>query len=333
MIFADKLVKLRKKSGMSQEELAEKMNVSRQAVSKWESAQSVPDLEKILQLGNLFGVTLDYLLKDELEEEEFTGRDYEDKTKKVTLAQANEFLGLRKKAAKSIALATFICILAATQFIVWGGASELKELPLSEDAAVSIGMIILLVMVAAAVGIYVYTGFKSEAYRFLETEPFEVEYGVESLVRERQKAFRDTYVKGNIAGVVLCILSAAALFAGVSIEEDFILVLLLAVMMLLCGFGVLLFINVGVQWASMQKLLKEGDYTDERKSEARKTKPFVTVYWLIVTAIFLAWTFIEEKGGEVSGRESLSWIVFPIAGVLFAAVLGIFKMINRRNDK
>ncbi len=103
--------------------------------------------------------------------------------------------------------------------------------------------------------------------------------------------------------------------------------------MLLCGFGVMLFINVGVQWASMQKLLKEGDYTDERKSEARKTKPFVAVYWLTVTAIFLAWTFIEGKGGQVSGRESLSWIVFPVAGVLFAAVLGIFKMINRRNDK
>ena len=53
MIFADKLVRLRKKSGMSQEELAERMNVSRQSVSKWESAQSVPDLEKILLIGFL----------------------------------------------------------------------------------------------------------------------------------------------------------------------------------------------------------------------------------------------------------------------------------------
>ena len=58
---------MRKKSGWSQEELAEKMEVSRQAVSKWESAQTVPDLNKILQLGKLFGVTTDYLLKDELE--------------------------------------------------------------------------------------------------------------------------------------------------------------------------------------------------------------------------------------------------------------------------
>ncbi len=71
MILADKIMCLRKKKGWSQEELAERMNVSRQAVSKWESAQTVPDLEKILQLGDLFGVTTDYLLKDNIENEEF----------------------------------------------------------------------------------------------------------------------------------------------------------------------------------------------------------------------------------------------------------------------
>ena len=70
MIFADKLISLRKKNGWSQEELAEKMNVSRQAVSKWEAAQTTPDLERILQLSKLFGVTTDFLLKDELSEEE-----------------------------------------------------------------------------------------------------------------------------------------------------------------------------------------------------------------------------------------------------------------------
>ncbi|MGN1031293.1 MAG: helix-turn-helix domain-containing protein, partial [Butyricicoccaceae bacterium] len=54
---------LRKKWGFSQEELAGKIGVSRQAVSKWESGQSVPDLEKIVQLSELFGVTTDYLIK------------------------------------------------------------------------------------------------------------------------------------------------------------------------------------------------------------------------------------------------------------------------------
>ena len=69
MIIADKIVSLRKRAGWSQEELAEKLGVTRQSVSKWEGAQSVPDMDKVVSMSRLFGVTTDYLLKDELEED------------------------------------------------------------------------------------------------------------------------------------------------------------------------------------------------------------------------------------------------------------------------
>ena len=69
MDLADKIIALRKKKGWSQEELAEKTGVSRQAVSKWEGAQSVPDLSKILLLSEIFEVSTDYLLKDDMTEE------------------------------------------------------------------------------------------------------------------------------------------------------------------------------------------------------------------------------------------------------------------------
>ena len=62
MRLGQKIADLRKKNNLSQEGLAEKMNVSRQAVSKWESEQSIPDIEKIVNLSKLFGVTTDYLL-------------------------------------------------------------------------------------------------------------------------------------------------------------------------------------------------------------------------------------------------------------------------------
>ena len=62
MILADKIIEERKKNGWSQEELANKLGVSRQAVSKWESSGSIPDLQRILQMSELFGVTTDYLL-------------------------------------------------------------------------------------------------------------------------------------------------------------------------------------------------------------------------------------------------------------------------------
>ena len=63
MNFSEKLLTLRKAKGMTQEQLAEKLDVSRQSISKWESGQAVPELEKIVALSTIFDVTTDYLLK------------------------------------------------------------------------------------------------------------------------------------------------------------------------------------------------------------------------------------------------------------------------------
>ena len=65
MKLSDKIVGLRKSNGMSQEDLAEKLDVSRQAISRWESGAAMPDANNILQLSKLFGVTTDYLLNDD----------------------------------------------------------------------------------------------------------------------------------------------------------------------------------------------------------------------------------------------------------------------------
>ena len=63
MTFGEKLFKLRKENGLSQEALAEKLNTSRQAISKWENGQGFPETEKLLLIGNIFEVSIDYLLK------------------------------------------------------------------------------------------------------------------------------------------------------------------------------------------------------------------------------------------------------------------------------
>ena len=70
MQFRDKLFQLRKKSGMTQAEMAESLNVSRQAISKWEMGTAVPDVNNILSISKMFNVSIDYLVNDELEAEE-----------------------------------------------------------------------------------------------------------------------------------------------------------------------------------------------------------------------------------------------------------------------
>lgn len=67
MKFSEKLYSLRKKSGLSQEQLAEQLNVSRQAISKWESGVSAPESEKLIVISTYFNVSVDYLIKDDVE--------------------------------------------------------------------------------------------------------------------------------------------------------------------------------------------------------------------------------------------------------------------------
>lgn len=72
MKLAEKLFELRKEKGWSQEKLAEQINVSRQSISKWESGQVLPEIEKIIELSKIFQVTTDYLLLDENSEKAST---------------------------------------------------------------------------------------------------------------------------------------------------------------------------------------------------------------------------------------------------------------------
>ena len=122
MILADKIINERKKLGWSQEELAEKLDVSRQSVSKWESAQSIPDLTKILQLAEVFGVSTDYLLKDELEPTDneivYETAEASEKVTVVTMEQANEFMEGERKRAPKIALGAALCVLSPVALIV-----------------------------------------------------------------------------------------------------------------------------------------------------------------------------------------------------------------------
>lgn len=314
MILADKIIRQRKKLGWSQEELAEHLGVSRQAVSKWESAQSTPDLERVLQLSTLFGVSTDYLLKDEMEVEELT-KDADSTVRRISMEEANAFMAGRRIAARRIALATLLCILSPITLIVLGAYSDMPNARVSEALAGAIGLGVLFVLVLCAVPIYILCGFKNEPFEFLDkNEPFELEYGVRGLVKERKKAFECAYIRGNILATCLCILGPVPLVLSAFAENEMLCVAMLALLMLLEGIGVYVFILLGVRQASYQKLLREGDFTDEKKEKSALKEAVGAAYWGILVAIFFIWSFL-------GGGWSIAWIVFAVGGILFPLVM------------
>lgn len=316
MILADKIIRLRKKNGWSQEELAQRMQVSRQAVSKWESAQSIPDLEKILLLGKLFGVTTDYLLKDEIENEEFTDENCDSNVKRITLSEANDFLKWRKSASIRIAVGTFLCIMSVIPLLILAAATEVPAYNISENIASIIGLMALFVIATIAVAIFISCGFKNTQFDFIDKEPFETEYGVTGMVKEQQKAYKNIYAKCNVIGTCICVLAPIPLFIGTFTENDFFTVIMLTVMMLIAGIGTMFFIISGVRWASMQKLLKTGGFAPQEKRKSHIKGTIGAIYWLIVAAIYFGWSLFSDSW-------KISWIVWLIAGILFAVVMCI----------
>ena len=229
MILADKIMALRKKAGWSQEELAAQLNVSRQSVSKWESAQSIPDMDKVVQMSRLFGVTTDFLLKDEMEIEEHTQSEPVDEPplRRVTMEEASAYLALRREAAPKIALATFLCIISPVALLMLAAMSEVSRFGISENAA--------------------------------------------------------------------------------------------------AGIGCVAFTYGGTIHASMERLLEEGDYTRQNKSRRSIKGTISTIYWLLVTAIFMWYTF----GPSGNGQARYSWFIWAIAAVLYAAVMVVVNLIQR----
>lgn len=326
MILAEKIIRLRKKNGWSQEELAEKMEVSRQAVSKWEGAQTIPDIEKILMLSNLFGVTTDYLLKDEIEDEVFTDEDDRIAVKRVTLAQANAFLAWRETAAVRIATGTFLCVIAVIPLLLLGAAVEAPAYHLSENIAAGIGLTTLLILIAIAVAIFIFCGFRNAPFAFIDEEPFEIEYGVAGMVKERQKEYKPTYARYHALGACICVLSPIPLFIGVFTEKTVFTAIMLSVTLVLAGIGAVLFIVAGVRWASMQKLLQEGSFTKQGKRNSRVRETAATAFWLTATAVYLGWSFLTKAW-------DITWVVWPIAGILFAVVMCLCNLLIGRENR
>ena len=320
MILADKIIDLRKKAGWSQEELAEKLGVSRQSVSKWEGAQSIPDMNKILQLSELFGVSTDYLLKDSMEAAETVpsqDTDAEDATF-VSMEEANAFLSYKAESAPRIALGVLLCILSPIALILLGGAQESGRLAITEMQAAMIGLIVLLLMVAGAVLLFVLTGMKGSKFEYLEKNALDTAYGVSGMVRERMQREESDHTRSIAVGVVLCVLAAIPLFVLLLWrgEDEFYGVLGVSAILTLAGIGVHILVKASIPWEGYRMLLEEGDYTRARK---RTNRQYAGIYWCIVTAAYLAVSFLTN-------RWDMTWIIWPVAAVLFGAVGEIGKL-------
>lgn len=346
MILAEKIAYLRKQKDWSQEELADQLEISRQSVSKWESGASIPELDKIIGMSNIFGVSTDFLLKDEYDidviskpehnsesaEGAFLADASQDentnskKVRSISLEEANIYLQTVQKTAKFIATGVLICILSPVCLLVMGGWSEYGPVAISENMAAGLGVAILLVMVAAAVVLFIINGMKLGPYEYLEKEEIYLQYGVSGIVENQKTAYTKSFQRSLAMGVTLCILGVLPLFITIGIDTTEIWqVYSLCVLLVIISIGVFILVQTCSIWGSYQKLLQEGDYSIEKKRSRRRIGPLAGAYWCLVTAIYLGINFRNDSWHTTG-------LIWPVAALLFAVLLGIFQVVAQSRD-
>lgn len=342
MILADKIIRLRKEKGMSQEELAERLNVSRQAVSKWECSETVPDLQKIIQLSELFSVTTDYLLKDEIisidrnamnkEKDEDDGEwecDDETEKRKLTIVEATEYVEHKGKSAVICAIATMLCVISPITLLALLGFTYLG---LGTTTAVIFGLIALFVLVGCGVGLFIYDGYCAEGYRYISKGNYVLDYGVDGLIAQRKKEFRGAYAAINIVATIMCILSPLPIIITALVGPTYSVMFAICVTILIIAVASLMFVYTSVKWEAMESVLNNASTDSNHESSNAKVKISVksgvsgditSAYWMLVTALYLLISFL-------TGAWYITWIIWIVAAAVEMIIESIYGFIKRR---
>ena len=130
----------------------------------------------------------------------------------------------------------------------------------------------------------------------------------------------------GIVAACVCIFSPIPLIISDFTENELLVIMMLALLMIIAGIGASIFIIVGVQNASMQKLLKEGEFTEKEKKRTSVKEAVGFAYWGVLTALFLTWSFLTN-------HWHISWLVYAIGGVLFPIVMMLCNLIADKNKK
>lgn len=321
MILADKIIELRKQFGWSQEDLAAKLDVSRQSVSKWESARSIPDLTKIIKMADLFGVSTDYLLKDEIETVEPGGSDRDSNLIKISLDKANAYIESKVAAAKQIAIGVSIIMMAVAPLMILLALSAAPTIALDSSDAVAIGLIALLILVAIGVSFFIRSSHHGSNFPEIENEEIELAYGVSGIINDKLKNYRQRYTSLISIAVMMFILAATPLIVSAIMEaSETIILLMVALMLAILATGIFLVIPTSARYNGYRLLLQEGEYSPRRKPARRRAEKIGSVYWPVVTAIYLGWSFWTMAWG-------ITWIIWPVSGVAFGAVVALGDLI------
>lgn len=325
MIFADKLIKLRKQAGLSQEQLAEKLDVTRQAISKWEGDLSFPDIPNVLKMCRLFGVSSDYLLNDDMtEQSEQNIIPYTDTQENHSIDKTSDIEQKGKEFSEEVLggykKSTVLCIVSLSVFlllagIIWFSLIVYQNLIANKiigDFLVNSFVVagISAVLVAAITGICIYDFVKLSRYM---NKPFDLDEEAKLFVLEKVKKFSLASKLFFIFGIVFLLVSplpfcVGSLFTGSQAARSVYFFIGLIMYIAAIDFFTV-FIKIKI---SVKSLLSPRIKTNIGK-KAKIFVAFISVVWAFVITLYIAVSAVYD------GWNDLYWIL--IAGGVIGIVV------------
>jgi transcriptional regulator with XRE-family HTH domain len=324
MILADKIVKLRKQLAWSQEELAMKMEVSRQSVSKWESGNSIPDLKKIITLAEIFEVSTDFLLKDDCETLQAKVHIGESIFAQISLEQALSYVDAKLAASQLITKGVLLCVCSAVPLFFLFAMAQTNHLGISEDLATGLGILSILISVSLATSFFIKTNKYQASISKIEKQKFELAYGVHSVFQDKREKLRPSYnFKLSISIFLFIISSFPLIFIGLLLNDSGATMMMLVVMFILIATGLYILLPVATKFEAISNILKDRSDSDESQRNER-AKKLAGFYWPLLIAIFLGWSLWTMDWGT-------TWIIWPVGAVLFAALVGLMELFEKES--
>lgn len=280
MSFNKNLQKLRQQKNISQEQLAEQLNVSRQSISAWESGKSSPDSDKLPQISALFGVSIDELIGElaPLSEDRLTKQVYDKFIKKFKIA-----------------------IASGVSLIIFGAALSTYASGLDQDT-INISSIVLITFIAISVPIFIYFGtLWSDMNKQIEDDNIDIE---QFYSKKEIRAINNRSNLGLIYGVMSIFLGLITML--IAEHQHVTNNISSAIFMIFVAIATWLIIFFGIEKSKTKRIEKTNNIANNRKIEKINS-----VIMLIALAIFLS-------AGLVFKLWNISWVVFPIGGILCA---------------
>lgn len=286
MSLAENLQYLRAREGVTQEQLAERLDVSRQSVSKWESAASYPEMDTLLKLCDMFQVDMDTLLRGSVENslsEDTAGYD------RFMTLYARKIAGGVSAIVGSVALWSFLSAL---------GLSEM------------LGTAILLLVIAAAAVVFIASGMEEEHFR--KKHPVIPDFYTEPQ-KERFHRRYIWYIAGGVGAILLGVVMMVLAFTVLPEREpyeSYIGAAFLAVVA--CAVYFLIYGGMLEDKYNIAKYNRQNNPTPEDRSRRRRATTACSVIMILATAVFLF-------AGLAYYKWNWAAIIYPVGGVLCGA--------------